>query len=445
MVIMEEAYNYLLNDLKIKYGDSVVAAVSGGPDSMALLSLLIRLKKALDIEVVCAHVNHNTGRPGQIKEQQFVEKFCRNNGVVFETMIIEDYGDDNFHNEAHTKRYNYFHKLVKQYNAKYLFTAHHGDDLMETILMRIVRGSTLRGYSGFSQVVNKGNYKIVRPLINLTKEEILEYNRKNKIPYAIDTSNQKDLYTRNRYRKYIVPEFKKEDKNVHNKFYKFSKTLIEYNNYIDKEVSKKIKSIYSNAVLDIDKFLKEEKVIQMKIIYSILESIYQDDLMLITDRHAEILYDVLHSTRANVKVHLPNNVQAIKSYNTLVLAPLKQTKKEYEIELIKFINLPNGKNIEVVDKSNATDNFICRLSKDEIKLPLHVRSRREGDKMNVKGMIGSKKINDIFIDSKIPMQEREIWPVVVDSNENIVWLPGLKKSKFDKQKDENYDIILKYY
>ena len=311
--------------------------------------------------------------------------------------------------------------------------------------MRIVRGSTLRGYSGFSQVVNKGNYKIVRPLINLTKEEILEYNRKNKIPYAIDTSNQKDLYTRNRYRKYIVPEFKKEDKNVHNKFYKFSKTLIEYNNYIDKEVSKKIKSIYSNAVLDIDKFLKEEKVIQMKIIYSILESIYQDDLMLITDKHAEILYDVLHSTRANVKVHLPNNVQAIKSYNTLVLAPLKQTKKEYEIELIKFINLPNGKNIEVVDKSNATDNFICRLSKDEIKLPLHVRSRREGDKMNVKGMIGSKKINDIFIDSKIPMQEREIWPVVVDSNENIVWLPGLKKSKFDKQKDENYDIILKYY
>ena len=167
--------------------------------------------------------------------------------------------------------------------------------------------------------------------------------------------------------------------------------------------------------------------------------------MLITDRHAEILYEVLHSQRANVRVHLPNNVQAIKSYNTLVLAPLEQTKKEYEIELIKFINLPNGKNIEVVDKSTATDNFICRLSKEEVKLPLHVRSRREGDKMNVKGMIGSKKINDIFIDSKIPMQEREVWPVVVDSNENIVWLPGLKKSKFDKQKDENYDIILKYY
>lgn len=442
---MDEAYNYLMDDLKIKYGDSVIAGVSGGPDSMALLSLLIRVKKALDIEVVCAHVNHNTGRVGQLEEQQFVEKFCRNHNIVFETMTIEDYGDDNFHNEAHTKRYNYFSGLVKKYNSKYLFTAHHGDDLIETILMRIVRGSTLRGYSGFSKVIDKGSYKIVRPLMHLTKEQIIQYNKKNKVPYAIDSSNQKDVYTRNRFRKYIVPQFKKEDPNVHQKFYKFSKTLLEYNEYIDKEVSKKIKGIYVDGVLKIEKIIKEDKVIQMKIIYSILEHIYQDDLMLITDRHAEILYEVINSKRANVKVHLPNNVQAIKSYDTLVLADLAQKSNEYEIELNKFINLPNGKNIEVVDKSDATDNFICRLSKEDVSLPLHVRNRKDGDKMAVKGMVGTKKIKDIFIDEKIPVNDRDNWPVVVDNEENIVWLPGLKKSKFDKQKKENYDIILRYY
>ncbi len=442
---MDEAYNYLMDDLKIKYGDSVIAGVSGGPDSMALLSLLIRVKKALDIEVVCAHVNHNTGRVGQLEEQQFVEKFCRNHNIVFETMTIEDYGDDNFHNEAHTKRYNYFSGLVKKYNSKYLFTAHHGDDLIETILMRIVRGSTLRGYSGFSKIIDKGSYKIVRPLMHLTKEQIIQYNKKNKVPYAIDSSNQKDVYTRNRFRKYIVPEFKKEDPNVHQKFYKFSKTLLEYNEYIDKEVSKKIKGIYVDGVLKIEKIIKEDKVIQMKIIYSILERIYQDDLMLITDRHAEILYEVINSKRANVKVHLPNNVQAIKSYDTLVLADLAQKSNEYEIELNKFINLPNGKNIEVVDKSDATDNFICRLSKEDVSLPLHVRNRKDGDKMAVKGMVGTKKIKDIFIDEKIPVNDRDNWPVVVDNEENIVWLPGLKKSKFDKQKKENYDIILRYY
>jgi len=442
---MEDSYNYLMNELKIKYGDTVVAGVSGGPDSMALLSLLIQVKKALDIEIVCAHVNHNTGRPGQFEEQKFVEKYCRNHNVLFETMTIEDYGDDNFHNEAHTKRYNYFSGLVKKYNAKYLFTAHHGDDLIKTILMRIVRGSTLRGYSGFSKEIDKGSYNIVRPIMNLTKDEILAYDKKNKIPYALDSSNQKDVYTRNRFRQYIVPEFKKEDKNVHNKFYKFSRTLLEYNEYIDKQVAKKIKTIYVNEVLNVEKFIQEDKVIQMKIIYYILEHIYQDDLMLVTDRHAEILCEVINSKRANVKVHLPNNVQAIKSYNTLVLANLEQKTNEYEIEIIKFVNLPNGKNIEVVDKSDATDNYICRLSKEDVVLPLHVRTRKDGDKMAVKGMIGNKKINDIFINEKISTSERDLWPIVVDNEENIVWLPGLKKSKFDKQKDENYDIILRYY
>ena len=119
--------------------------------------------------------------------------------------------------------------------------------------------------------------------------------------------------------------------------------------------------------------------------------------------------------------------------------------KEYEIELIKFVNLPNGKNIEVVDENNDTSNFACRLDSDEVKLPLYIRSRQVGDRMQVKGMIGRKKINDIFIDSKILPEERDIWPIVVDSDENIVWLPGLKKSKFDKTKQEKYDIILKYY
>ena len=442
---MEEAYNYLLNDINIKYGDSVVLGVSGGPDSMALLHLMTRLKKALDIEVVCAHVNHNTGRPGQFEEQKFVERFCKQNNIVFETLTIDDYGDDNFHNEAHSKRYNYFDKLVKQYNAKYLLTAHHGDDLIETILMRIVRGSTLRGYSGFSKVVKKNGYKIIRPLIQVTKEEILEYNKKNNIKYALDSSNFKDVYTRNRFRKYIVPQLKKEDINVHKKFYKFSKTLLEYNEFIDKLVNSKINEIYPNNVLNIEKFKNEDKIIQQKVIYHILENTYQDDLMLITDKHVDILLDVIKSKRSNVKVHLPNGVQAIKSYDTLVLSTINREVNSYDIELNKFVNLPNGKNIEVVKDTKLTNNFVCRLNSKEISLPLHVRSRQNGDKILIKGMIGKKKINDVFIDCKIPMDERDKWPIVVDNDGLVVWLPGLKKTKFDKTIDEKYDIILKYY
>ncbi len=442
---MEEAYNYLLNSIDLKYGDSVVVAVSGGPDSMALLYLLSKLRKAIDITIVVAHVNHNTNRPGQLEEQKYVEKFCMINNIIFEGMVIDDYGDDNFENEARTKRYAYFETIIKKYKAKYLFTAHHGDDLIETILMRIVRGSTLRGYSGFSKVVKRDGYTLIRPLIEVTKDEIVAFNKKNKIHYFIDSTNLEDIHTRNRFRKYIVPALKKEDKNVHKKFYKFSRTLLEYNDYIDRTVKSILPSIYIQGILNVDKFKTLEQILQMKVIYFILEQIYQDDLLLITDHHALLLKQLILSRKANTYIYLPNNLKAIKSYNMVTFAFEKVKKDSYEIEIIKYLNLPNGKNIEVIEESNKDNNNICRLSSDSVKFPLRVRTRKDGDKMYVKGMLGRKKINDIFIDAKIPTHERDIWPVVVDSNDMVVWLPGLKKSKFDKTKTEKYDIILKYY
>lgn len=441
---MDRAYDFLIRDIGIKYGDSVVVACSGGPDSMALLSLMIDIKREIDIEVVCAHVNHNVRRESE-SEKIFVERFCRDNNVVFEYMAIEDYGDDNFESEARTKRYNYFGEVVRKYGSKYLLTAHHGDDLMETILMRIVRGSTLRGYSGFSCVIDKGDYRIVRPLIHMTKDEILSYNKRNHINFVIDKSNLDDIHTRNRFRKYVLPFLRREDSNVHNKFYKFSKTLLEYNDYIDSVVSRKIKNVYSQNVLLIDEFLKLDKVIGMKIIYSILEQTYQDDLMLITDRHADIIYDLICSDRANAVIHLPNNISGVKSYNNFMLVFDKVDEQGYEIEISDYVNLPNGKNIQVVKKTSLTDNNVIRLSSRDILLPLHVRTRNNGDKIYLKGMIGSKKVKDIFIDSKIPVSLRDSWPIVIDSNNVIVWIPGLKKSKFDRQKGEKCDIILKYY
>lgn len=441
---MEKVIEFITKELNIKYGDYIVVGVSGGPDSMVLLHILTQIKKGMDIEIVCAHVNHNLRRESA-DEKIAVEKYCRNNNIIFEYMKIEEYGDDNFHNEARNIRYKYFSQVVKKYYAKYLFTAHHGDDLIETILMRIVRGSTLKGYSGFSKIVDMNDYKIVRPLINVTKTQILDYAAINKLWYALDASNEKDVYTRNRFRKYVVPQLKKEDIKVHEKFYKFSKTLLDYNDYIDNQVKKILKYVYPEGILNIEKFLEEENLIQIKIINHMLESIYQDDLMLITDQHVKLLHNLIKSAKSNITLHLPNNIKAIKSYNNLTLVLEQNPKESYEIEVIEYVNLPNGKNIQTVLKSNQTDNYICRLSKDDVTLPLHVRNRHDGDKMYIKGMIGRKKISDIFTDEKIPTKERELWPVVVDSNNNIVWLPGLKKSKFDKQKNEKYDIILKYY
>jgi tRNA(Ile)-lysidine synthase len=196
---VKEVYDYLIKDLGLKIGDTVVVGVSGGPDSMALLHILKEVKKETDIYIVCAHVNHNVRKESE-EEKTFLEKYCDNNQIYFESMKIEEYGDDNFHNEARSKRYAYFTKIVKKFGARYLFTAHHADDLIETILMRISRGSSLKGYGGFLKRIDMGAYEIIRPFITITKDEILEYNRENKVKYVEDASNKKDKYTRNRYR-----------------------------------------------------------------------------------------------------------------------------------------------------------------------------------------------------------------------------------------------------
>ena len=155
---MKNAQQFL-NDF-LKANDTILVACSGGPDSMALLNILINIKKNINIDIICAHVNHNVRKESD-DELIFLKDYCKKKKIVFESMKIEKYGEDNFENEARNIRYDFFDKLMKKYSANYLMTAHHGDDLIETILMRIVRGSTLQGYAGFALISNKNNYKIV--------------------------------------------------------------------------------------------------------------------------------------------------------------------------------------------------------------------------------------------------------------------------------------------
>lgn len=441
---MEEVYNFIRNNIGLKMDDSVVIGVSGGPDSMALLYIMNEFKKNMNLKIICAHINHNVRKESE-QERIDLENYCKENNIIFEYIKIEKWGEDNFHNEARTIRYNFFEELIENYDAKYLMTAHHGDDLIETILMRIVRGSTLKGYSGFSRIVEKNNYTIVRPLITLTKDEIVRFVENNNIKYAIDNSNNEDHYTRNRYRHTVLPFLKQEEYNVHKKFLKFSETLLENNKYIEKETSKVINEVFINGILDISRFKELEKVIQTKIIYNILEKIYGDDLLIISDVHVDLILNLIKSNKSNSVVHLPNNVIVIKTYNELTFSYDEDTYTEYEIEIENLVNLPNGKIIEKVYDTMDNSNNVIKLNSSEITLPLYVRNKRNGDKMEVKGLNGSKKISDIFIDSKIKPSDRDIWPVVLDSEDRIVWLPGLKKSKLDKKNTEEYDIILRYY
>lgn len=440
---MDKVIDFLVNEVKLKDGDTIVLGNSGGPDSMCLLTILLRLREKYHLNIVSAHVNHNV-RSESAAEKEFLMNYCKDNNVGFEAMTIERYGDDNFHNQARKIRYNFFNDVVKKYDANYLMTAHHGDDLVETILMRMVRGSTLKGYSGFEKILDNGTFKTVRPLVFITKDEALKFDEENNIPYVIDKSNFKGKYTRNRYRMNILPFLKEEDPKVHEKFLKFSETLNEYDNFINNEIKRTIGRVYKNNKIEVAKYRELDPLIQKKIIYVILEEIYKEDLMVINDRHVKLIMDLLNSKRANSKICLPHNVQVIKSYDEVLFTKEVKETISYEVELIKYALLPNGHKIEVVDDEESNNNNVCRIDSSEVSFPLYVRTRKLGDKMFLKKIDGYKKVKDIFIDCKIPTKDRDKWPIVVDSKDKIIWIPGVKKSKFTKLKNEKYDIILKY-
>ena len=378
---MDKVLDYLINTIKLKENDVIVLGNSGGPDSMFLLTALLKLRDKYKLKIVCAHVNHNVRKESD-EEQVFLMNYCNDHDVVFESMKIEKYGDDNFHNQARNIRYNFFEDLVKKYDAKYLMTAHHGDDLMETILMRIVRGSTLKGYSGFDKYVDNGEYIIVRPLVFLTKEYIKEYDDNNNIPYVIDKSNFKEKYTRNRYRLKMLPFLKEEEKNVHEKFLKFSETLEQYDKFINNELKRTIDKVYKNNNVDINLLLEKDELIQRKVIEYILECIYKEDLMIINDKHVNLILKLIKSRKANSFVCLPHNVIVTKKYNNLEFSKEIKEVIDYNIELTKYNKLPNGHILEIVDEEESNNNYVCRLDSEEIAMPLYIRTRKYGDKMS---------------------------------------------------------------
>ena len=425
----------------IEDNSKVVVAVSSGPDSMCLLNLLLKVRKEKKIDIIVCHIHHNLRRESD-EELEFTKKYALENKCIFEYTKFDNYETNSIENEARERRYNFFEEIIKKYNAKYLLTAHHGDDLVETILMRLTRGSSLEGYSGFKKISVRDKYLILRPLIFYSKEEILKYLEKNSIPYRIDKTNFSKEYTRNRYRLDILPLLKKEEKNVHKKYLKFSEELEENNNFIDNYVNNKYENIVKNNMINIPLLKKEDNYIIKKIIYKFLFLIYKDNINLIESKHIDIIFSSINDKKSNIDISLPKNITIRKSYDVLLI------KKEvfcdnYFIELKKETIFPYGK-ITILDKTKLTNNYVCHLDSKSIKLPLFVRNKRDGDYMEILNLGGKKKIKDIFIDEKIDKTKRDKYPVVVDSNDNIVWLPGIKKSKYDVLKTGKYDIILWY-
>ena len=437
---MKDTFEFLKENLNKK--DRIIIGCSGGPDSMCLLHVLNLLKDEYELNIICAHVNHGLRKESE-QEAIFVKEYCESNNITFEFYKIDKYDEGKFsEQEARSKRYTFFDNLIKKYNANILMTAHHGDDLIETILMRITRGSNLKGYAGISRVSYNNKYKIIRPLLNLTKEEIIEYLKNNKVSYVTDKSNDNEKYTRNRFRKQMLPFFKKEDKNIHLKFLKFNKELELSNEYINRQIISKKNIVYKNNILNIEKFMEEDKYIQKRIIEYMIEQLQKEYIFNINDKQFNNILNLI-TNKNNKTINLADGFIARKSYNELYIEKVNN-KEDYSVIFKDKLTILNKYNFEIVNDTSDKSNNILRINSKEVKLPIIIRTREDGDKIKVKNLFGTKKVKDIFIDCKMDSLKRSEYPIVTDSENNVIWIPGLKKSIFDKDINEKYDIIIKY-
>ena len=191
-------------------------------------------------------------------------------------------------------------------------------------------------------------------------------------------------------------------------------------------------------------FKELDYLFKKRLLQKILIELYQEDIVNINNNHLKLILDLISSNKKNAYINLPNNLKVQKNYTKLSFDINELENQPYNYLITDNLELPNGNIIYENENIEEKSNFVIRLNSKEIKLPLYIRTRKIGDKIKVKNLNGTKKISSILGENKLSTFEREIQPILEDSNGEILWLPGIKKSIFDKQKNETYDIILKY-
>lgn len=256
----------------IKNGDSIVVGVSGGPDSITLLDILIKLRKQINFNIVVAHINHMI-RPDADIDEEYVEKYCKNNNIPCyvkreKVEILAKNQKIGTEEAGRNLRYEFFNEVLEKTKSNKIATAHTKNDNVETVLMNIIRGSGTKGLTGI-EIIRDNKY--IRPLLEINRTEIEEYCKKNNLSPRIDSTNMENIYTRNRIRNLLIPYIQKEfNPSVIEAVDRLSKISKEENKYFEKITKKTYEEILveetkNEIVLDLKKFNTLEIVIKNRI------------------------------------------------------------------------------------------------------------------------------------------------------------------------------------
>lgn len=415
--------------------DQVLLAISGGVDSMALLHAMQQLPLEERPHYTVLHVHHHL-REAAEADYRLVRDYCQAYGLDFEVKHWENPPHTHVEAAARKFRYDFFKEQMIAKGSTVLLTAHHADDQMETILMRLTRGSTLKGYAGIQKVRPFGEGMLIRPFLSIEKESLYAYCAKNAVPFCEDETNQTLGYTRNRYRQQVVPLIKKENAQAAHHFSDFSNDLTDLVTIATPVIADCCQQLFtketSGWVLNRTDFLAHSGAMQRLVMSHFLTAIWQ---VSVQRQHIQQIIDLMTNEKPQAELILSEG-RVQRRYGTIRFYKsqpdkLKKLQFNKELSLNKWLLLPfNGKiGLFLSCTNDAMNESKVYIREEEITFPLVVRNWQPGDTIQLnKNNPFTKKVARIFIDKKIPIEERELAWVVVDQAGKILMVPGYASS-----------------
>ncbi|MCP8618188.1 tRNA lysidine(34) synthetase TilS [Salirhabdus salicampi] len=428
----------------IEKGDTIFVAVSGGPDSMALLHWLTTIKQQYSLHIIVLSIDHQLRGQSSKDDLQYVEAMCNQWDIPFKgtSLDVASYKEQmkkGTQLAARELRYAFFQQMMEKSELPKLAMGHHGDDLVETMFMQLGRGMSPKGIPVKRTFANGW---IIRPLLCLEKDEIEHYCVENDIVPRRDESNEETTYTRNAIRKTVLPFLKDLNPSISENLLQVSLSKQEDERFLLEEAKKVMTDVVEfssnpkEAKVKINHFTTYPRPLQRRVFHLILNYLYNNMVKNVTSLHIDDIFSLLEMDKPNSTLHFPNGLSVNKAYNELVFRFSHSHFKPYHIELNphKPVQLPNGSRLtleyieeETFPNELGDDQFVCGAQ--SLTFPLIVRTRKKGDKMKVRGLNGHKKVKDIFIDQKVPKHLRDEWPIVCDQEDQVLWVAGLKKGE----------------
>lgn len=463
---LEQLDQAVQRDNLIQDHEKVLIGVSGGPDSVALLHGLLSLsdrdRRCWRLFVV--HVNHMLRGKESDEDADFVAKLCAKNKVPYRICKcnVNKYMQENGGNKqaiARQLRYQAFYETARDWGIRKIALAHHADDQVETILMRLLRGTSVSGLGGMVPVRSWRGLKIIRPMLQIFRSAIEHYLQTvASITPRYDTSNELMDYTRNRVRHRLLPELETYNPQVKKALLKLSE-IAQAEEAIWIGLTERamkaiiIKEQQDEYWIDVKKFLDLPVALQRRTVKLILDCLVRDGRNEIALETIERIRDVFQHQHPTYECHIAGGVVVRKEYDQVQLTRMHTHRLGKQKPTIVRLNIPgetelpayHGK-IEafIKDKKKISlkqnNHDVAIFDAKWLTQPIFVRPRQAGDRMTCFGLNGSKKIKELMIEAKIPRSQRDQYPIVV-MDDRIIWVPGIRRSDFAPVTEQTNQVV----